>query len=269
MGNFASKPSSDEVKYHAPSPEAPTPKDVFTVRRYLLVKVPAELANIILNEARYWPKVSCGFTSMGSYRVVSATGVKPDASACCLLSPVLGEWMIGNGALQSFKVKAVRFTILSHDQGWASEDDFLGKYEGSWTWFETTIVRNFRGDFPGQQRVDLDDRIQQALETRADNADSRVTTVRNPHSDSGADTWHVQSNIRAQKRPVQHIISWTEDVEADVDGDALYAETGTKSGRGFVKSLEMGDRVAVIARAKYPGWENHIQDVHLEVYYSV
>jgi len=77
-----------------------------------------------------------------------------------------------------------------------------------------------------------------------------VTTVRNPHSDSGADTWHVQSNIRAEMQPVQHIVSWTEDVEEDVDEDALFAETGTKSGRGFVKSLEMRDRVAVIARAK-------------------
>jgi len=269
MGNFASKPSSNGVKYHAPTPEAPTPKDVFIVRRYLLVKVPAELANIILDEARYWPKLSCRtITSMSSCRFVRATGEKPDASACCLLSPVLGEWMIGNGAL-SGKIKAVRFTILSHDQGWASEDDFLGIYEGSWTWFETTVVRNFRGDFPGQQRVDLDDQIRQALEIRGENADSRVTTVRNPHSNSGADTWHVQSNIRAQIHPVQHIIYWTEDVEEDVDEDSLYAKTGTKSGRGFVRSLEMEDRIAVIARAKYPGWENYIRDMYLEVYYSV
>jgi hypothetical protein len=131
MGNFASKLLPDGLKYHAPAPEAPTPKDVFTVRLYLLMKVPAELANIILEEARYWPKVSCRSTAESAYRFVGATSEKPDASACCLLSPRLNEWLITNGAL-SAKVKAVRFTIVSHDQGWASEDDFPGGSDLFW-----------------------------------------------------------------------------------------------------------------------------------------
>jgi len=35
-----------------------------------------------------------------------------------------------------------------------------------------------------------------------------------------------------------------------MDEQALYTETGSKSGQGFIRSLEMGDRIAVIARAK-------------------
>ena len=37
---------------------------------------------------------------------------------------------------------------------------------------------------------------------------------------------------------------------SDIDEQALYAETGSKIGRGFIRSLEMGDRIAIIARAK-------------------
>lgn len=115
-----------------PDPQAdyvPTPQDVFTVRGYLLAKVPAELANVILEEASYWPKVSCKFTPEGGDCIVQASSTPGnDASFCCLVSPRLKEWIITNEAPSS-KVKQVCFTIVSHDQGWASEDDFPGAFD--------------------------------------------------------------------------------------------------------------------------------------------
>ena len=140
--------------------------------------------------------------------------------------------------------------------------------------------------------IDLGDQIANALETRGEDADSPVTTVRNSHSidNSWTDTWHIQSNVRADDQAVRHTIVWTEKVEDDIDEEVLYSETGSKSGRGFVRSLEIGDRIAVIARAKvsfvifvldhaapsnsednsqYPGWKNHIEKIDLEVYYAV
>jgi hypothetical protein len=118
MGTSASNP--DHV---------PTPKDVFAVRGYLLAKVPAELANVILEEASYWPKVSCGLTpEVGDCIVKASSAQGDDASFCCLVSPRLKEWNITNGAPSS-RVKEVCFTIVSHDQGWASENDFLGAFD--------------------------------------------------------------------------------------------------------------------------------------------
>ena len=102
--------------------------------------------------------------------------------------------------------------------------------------------------------IDLDDQIADALGARGGDADSPVTTVINSHSSSWTDTWHVQSNVRADNQAVQHTIVWTEKVEDDIDEEVLYAETGSKSGRGFVRSLEMGDRIAIIARAKVGFW---------------
>ena len=101
-----------------------------------------------------------------------------------------------------------------------------------------------------QGLLGTDDRIWQDLEAQGQDVDSPLTIVKNPHSYSGRNRWHVQSNIRAHSEAVRHTILWTDKVEDDIDEQALYAETGSKSGRGFIRSLEMGDRIAVIARAK-------------------
>jgi len=130
------------------------------------------------------------------------------------------------------------------------EPTWTGSYEGSWTWFEAAIVRDFVQDVSDQRLVKVDNRILQGLEAQGEDVYSPLTTVKNPHCDSGADRWHVQSNIRAHCEAVRHTILWTDKIVDDIDEQALYTETGSKSGRGFIGSLEMGDRIAVIARAK-------------------
>jgi len=122
MGICTSKP--DLLDLH----HVPTPEDLFTVRRYLLAKVPAELANIILDEAFYWPKVSYSLPEGGECIVRARSSENCDASVFCLLTPRLNEWIITNEA-PSRKIKAVCFTIVSHDQAWASENDFPGTFE--------------------------------------------------------------------------------------------------------------------------------------------
>jgi len=101
-----------------------------------------------------------------------------------------------------------------------------------------------------QGSLGADDHIWQGLEAQGENVDSPLTIVKNPHSDSGGNRWHVQSNIRAHSEAVRHTILWADKIVDDIDEQVLYTETGSKSGRGFIGSLEMGDRIAVIARAK-------------------
>ena len=117
MGVCASKPDQPDL-HHVPIPD-----DVFTVRRYLLAKLPAELANIILDEAYYWPKVSHSLPGGGKWIIRTRFLENYDASVCCLLTPRLSEWINTNGA-PSCEIKAVCFTIVGHDQGWASENEF-------------------------------------------------------------------------------------------------------------------------------------------------
>ena len=54
-GSFVSTTNSSQDHH------CPTPDDVFAVRSFLLAFVPAELANLILNEANYWPKAALNF----------------------------------------------------------------------------------------------------------------------------------------------------------------------------------------------------------------
>jgi len=216
MGVFTSKPNRPDLHH------VPTPEDVFTVRRYLLAKLPAELANIILDEAHYWPKVSYGLLRGVEWSISGRNADNFDASICCLLTPRLNEWIMTNGA-PSHKIKAVCFTIVSHDQGWASENDFAGtfrvqimmmylnyephpkrtgRYEGSWTWFEAAIVRNLVQDVLYQGLLETDEQVWQSLGAQREDVDSPWTIVKNP--DSGAHRWHVQSNIRAHSEAVRH-----------------------------------------------------------------
>jgi hypothetical protein len=83
---------------------------------------------------------------------------------------------------------------------------------------------------------------------RPDFSSSSVPTTR--RGDLNPDTskvWHLQSNIRASANEALHEVVWT-----DVDDSKLNAwkETGSGDGRGFVRLLQPGDKIAVIARAR-------------------
>jgi hypothetical protein len=98
----------------------PTPEDVFAVRRFLLAFVPVELANLILNEANYWPKATLNVEPEDPL-VVAATGHDEwkNAHACCIVTSKLCDLLYG-GKDGSYKIKTICFKIVSHDQGWCS-----------------------------------------------------------------------------------------------------------------------------------------------------
>jgi hypothetical protein len=97
----------------------PTPEDVFAVRSSLLTFVPAELANLILNEANYWPKATLSFEPENPL-VLFDRG--DNATICCLLTSKLCDLLNG-----SYTIKIICFKIVSHDQGWCDANNFSGK----------------------------------------------------------------------------------------------------------------------------------------------
>ena len=96
--------------------------------------------------------------------------------------------------------------------------------------------------------------------------------------------WHLQSNIRASENEALHEVVWTDLDDAKVNS---WEETGSGDGRGFVRLLQPGDKIAVIARARaschlltlnfekltgffqYPGWVNYVRRVEVEIFYSL
>ncbi|KAF8147990.1 hypothetical protein B0H34DRAFT_270965 [Crassisporium funariophilum] len=264
----------------------PSLEDVLTVRDYLLGFVPLELAGMITDAAQYWPRATIDFKAENNveWKVSASDSPRNVATGCCLLTPKLADLIALD---KPAVVMAVRFTLVSHDQGWGGEsysgtsalwtnssfvDTYLlDIYDGSYTWFEAVIVRDFIDDSvespssprpppsnnPHERETGIMRRIHDALNTREETTNPKVITVKNTNND--CDVWELQRNRRANKEYRCHKILWTNED----------AESADVPGAGFVQSLRMGDRIAVIARAQYPGWVNHVDSVEVEVSYSV
>ncbi|KAF9555116.1 hypothetical protein CPC08DRAFT_145891 [Agrocybe pediades] len=265
MGSWTSE---DSYYDHVPDVE-----DVYEVRRLLLRWVPAELAVKITDDAEYWPcSTFSAEIDARSFCITQQTG-----PTCCALTPKLGEWINVRGS-GLFKIRRVNFRIASHDQGWGGESNLPSEYLGSYTWFEAAIVRDFKANagvpfvketlkFRGKDRALLSNEDE---ETKTySNEFGQLTTVKNPNG-TDKDVWHIQRNVRASASEKVHEIFWTdEEPEEGVNELEVIDSTGAGVGAGFVRSLKPSDRIAVIGRAQYDAWVNHVKAVDVEVFYSV
>jgi hypothetical protein len=92
-----------------------SPEDVYATRRALLHRLPAELANLIIEEAQYWPRISCKFEPSLELTVSESV------AKCCVLSPRIPGTMAS-----PIRIAEIRFRIESHDQGWGGEGGLPG-----------------------------------------------------------------------------------------------------------------------------------------------
>ena len=127
---------------------------------------------------------------------------------------------------------------------------------GSWTWFEAAIVRSTNHPQESDELGLSSARAIAALVKSGGSASHPdISLVKNPGNENDSYTWHVQRNARASKSDEEHEVVWTSDdagQEEDgvVDERELMDKTGAGRGRGFVRSLEKGDRIAVLAYAR-------------------
>ncbi|KAF8968110.1 hypothetical protein BDZ97DRAFT_1916334 [Flammula alnicola] len=256
--------------------EVLTPQDVFDVRGYLLEYIPTELANQILDEAQYWPKVSCKYEPLGEPTLMVASRYHI-GTECCLLSPKIPE------VRDASKIVKVCFKIESRDEGWIGQA-LRGQYQRSRTWSEAAIVRDFKDEYG--VRAD-DETIRQALSIRERRSKQgpigdwklerppgqwfygalrQSLTLVNLNRDS--DVWEIQRNLWGSRQCRLHETVWTRDLDEGVNEEAHFQATGSKLGLGFVRSLQAGDRIAVLAKAQFPAWMNWVKSVELEIYLS-
>ena len=100
---------------------SPSVDDVFTVRHFLTRFVPLELADAILENAMYWPKVSASRTEP---MVVKAEHDNANnAAVYYVVTPPIPYAQNGQ-----IRVRKVRFSLESHDQGWGGDPWDHGVY---------------------------------------------------------------------------------------------------------------------------------------------
>jgi hypothetical protein len=114
------------------TPFVPTLHDVETTRALLAsFGLPDELALLILDEARYWVEI---VTESREHVVLVDRDWSLDYSA---IYPYI--YTPAHPQFSRLKIREITFTVVSHDQGWTTEDTH-GTYQTS-SWFEVSIIR--------------------------------------------------------------------------------------------------------------------------------
>ncbi|KAJ3721845.1 hypothetical protein C8R42DRAFT_668598 [Lentinula raphanica] len=229
------------------------PEDVLTVGELLHRKsLPPELIELIIEEAEYWPRIHSERTNdiVVRTRVLAEVGYK--AAWCYLLSPPLPALLAERNKMPQ-KARRVTIKIQAHDQGWASDPS-----AGAWSWFEAIIIKPH-----DTQNLPW---FSTALEEATDIFD---------HGDPPVDgtlrtftRWHVAENAVAYE-PIQvHSVVWTKEAEDFQSSNADSPKGRGGLGHELVSSLEPGDRIAILALAQYPSWENHVCSVSIDIEYA-
>ncbi|TFK26545.1 hypothetical protein FA15DRAFT_588119 [Coprinopsis marcescibilis] len=257
----------------------PTEEDVFTVQDILFRSVlPPELGYAVLDEAEYWPRLTCkrgGEFESGQYRDIAVRTSAQNAykgSQCYMVSPSIPT--LCTSASSTFKIRRIVFKTMSHDQGWCSETNFCQPYDGSWTWFEAAIFRGLGKIGEEENPEEIAEKVLRNDSNVTDKTEDAPFQVRYPQCDpneSGA--WPLQKNLRASVVHTTHEVTWRYDDSltgrAESSVGKLNGLTGSGRGEGFISKLQGGDRIAVIGKTRFPGWCNFIAKVEIEIYYSV
>ena len=101
-----------------------TPEEILAVRSSL---VPTELADLILDEAKYWSKATWSFKPKHRVVLDSKSNGGDNATFCCLLTPKLCD-LLYSGMDGEIKMKSVCFKIASYDlhRAWRDERNYSG-----------------------------------------------------------------------------------------------------------------------------------------------
>ncbi|GLB40882.1 hypothetical protein LshimejAT787_0900970 [Lyophyllum shimeji] len=234
----------------------PADDDVHAVRDDLLHFLPLELVDIILDTAGYWPCLSARSTR---HTIVAADDLTSNNAAdYYLVTPAIPEE-------QCTHVKMVKFTLESCDQGWGGDPNNYDTYNASYTWFEAGIVRD-SGEGVDVYLAGLPER---SIDTFNDHAFNRTIGREVENSLQQERRWHLQYNIQVSRIRRRHAIIWTRDDIIDDAAETDARRRGAGTGRNFVSTLSPGDRVALVVRAQYPGWQNHVFGAKIKIYYSV
>lgn len=187
------------------------------------------------------------------------------------------------------------FTLKSHDQGWGGNGDDRNTYRGSFTWFdvgkEKFTARKPSKDEKLVESSDTQSQNYDFLMGSADGGETPLQCTLQPISPplviSGEEEARpkldhpylptknsLQRNLTATSSTKKHVITW--DYDDHLDSESSLTDHLDQAGRGratangeFVRDLKVGDVVTVWARARFPGWVHHVEEVKMAVYWQV
>ncbi|KAK1758671.1 hypothetical protein QBC47DRAFT_375442 [Echria macrotheca] len=190
--------------------------------------------------------------------------------------PTAFQPLIGSkDPLLAHPCRKIVFTIVSRDQGWGGAGEDHLTYRGSWTWFEAGLERWCQQQQPPSDlnlNLDINNICTVYPEVVSNNDDVHDFVF----PLAPVETLKIQCNQTASMHTKEHRVEWryTDGVDGveDTEGaEALAAQgrgTGTGDGK-FVREMRVGDVVTVWAKARFPGWTNHVESVRVDVYWAL
>ncbi|KAG2004801.1 hypothetical protein CC2G_003320 [Coprinopsis cinerea AmutBmut pab1-1] len=223
---------------------------ILATQRLLLLhfNLPSELVVYILDLAEYWMKQSTSKTTEEHAIVAHNTNnTMSDSSEPAVYAekkylsvpPVSGLKGCGeyDDSQLSFKPRKVIFRLRSCDQGRSGFVELRGTYQQCWSWFEVGIKST-----------------------------GPLATIEERR-------WHLQYNAHASRYRRPHEIIWEEEQVSRPSGvdysPAIDEKSGQGSGAGFLEALTAHSEISLYACAKFPGWENHVYNAEVDVFYHL
>lgn len=161
--------------------------------------------------------------------------------------------------------RKIVFRLSSHDQGPGRIHKDM--YDHSWTWFDAEVIHGAheRKMYVNGEEKELlnDEKGETAIPREPD--DPLLLPRANKIQVNGARVserqdveiiWHYRDNIPPDSPPAYDIERTTGRGRATLDGR-------------FVREMQVGDSIAVWARARFPGWSNHVYSASVTIFWAV
>ncbi|KAJ5952382.1 uncharacterized protein N7479_010795 [Penicillium vulpinum] len=255
-----------------PEPQVfnPSLADVFKVRHLLQWSLPRslpeELVDIIVDAAEYWPSIE--------HRMEDRRIIQKDCDQVLLKTVPLCYDRNSLGQESSptplphrgiHPCRKIVFNISSHDQGGGPRRDNM--YESSWTWFDAEVIHgaHTRNMYVNGVEQEILDNERGQVRKHYTEADALLLPRENKLQGNGANVSDMQHNTI--------VWDYRDDIQAD-SAEALEIEKTQGRGRlnldgHGVRELEVGDSIALWARARFPGWSNHVHRASVRIYWAV
>ncbi|CAG7919217.1 unnamed protein product [Penicillium olsonii] len=232
----------------------------FLLQWKLTVGLPEELVDMIVDAAEYWPSTE--------HVIDEQRTIHKDCDQVLLKTVPFLEKGSSPKPLPhrgAHPCRRIIFNLSSRDQGGGRPRHNM--YEFSWTWFDTEVIHGAHKKCMyanGNEQEILDNERGQVRKHYTE-ADDLLLPRGNKLQVNGAHVSEMQHNTI--------IWDYRDDVKADSpEAHEIEKTRGrgrlTLDGRG-VRELEVGDSIALWARARFPGWSNHVHRASVRVYWAV
>lgn len=140
-------------------------------------------------------------------------------------------------------------------------------YQGSWTWFDTEVIRGAHSKNMYVRGIEQD---------ILDNEHGQVRKHYEPDDEKllpGDDKLQVNGARVSERQNVEITWHYLDNIEPDSsEAHEIERTRGrgrfTLDGRG-VRELEVGDSLALWARARFMQWTNHVYRANVRVFWAV